>query len=51
MRVEELIEELEKQYPDTVMDVKDRDDLIKRQAQVEMIEHIRLIITPPKRKK
>jgi len=51
MRVEDLIEELETQYPDTVDGLLTKEDLIERQAQIKMIAHIKLIVTPPKKKK
>lgn len=49
MRVEELLKELEKEYPNTVDSVGTAAQFEERKIQIRMIEHIRLIVTPPKK--
>ena len=53
MRVEDLLEELDKQYPDSALALqalteRERNEYI---AKLELIAHIRLIVTPPKKRK
>jgi len=48
MRVEDVVEELKKQYPDTVEGLMTKEELIERQTQVKMVKHIELMIKPKK---
>ena len=41
--LKEIIENLEKQYPNDVMDIKTESELIARKAQLEVIEYIKKI--------
>ena len=50
MRPEEILEELDKQYPNSVDEIKDEEEFAKRKIQREMINHIRLMVTPQKKK-
>ena len=51
MRIEDIIDELEKQYPDTVSSIQTFEELLVAKAQQEMINHIKLMVQEPKRRK
>ncbi len=51
MRNEELLEELDKAYPNSIDGIKDKEEFEKRKIQRELINHIRLMVTPKKKDK
>ena len=51
MRIEDLIDTLETEYPNDINTIETHEDLIKAKAQQELIAHIILIATDPKQKK
>ena len=50
MRAEEILEELEKQYPDSLSGIESKEELDERKVQIKLISHIRLMVTPQKKK-
>ncbi len=50
MRAEEILDRLDKEYPDKVTDVSTTDAFLKRKIQRELIEYIRLMVTPQPKK-
>ena len=50
MRPEEILEELDKQYPDSIDEIKDEEEFAKRKVQRKLINHIRLMTTPQPKK-
>jgi len=51
MRAEDLLDILEKEYPNSLDGIETQHDLVKAKAQQEIIAYIRLLVTePPKRK-
>ena len=50
MRIEEVLEVLDTEYPDSVDGINDEKEFLKRKIQRELINHIRLIVTPTSKK-
>lgn len=49
MRAEEILDRLDKEFPDKVSDVSTTDLFLKRKIQRELIEFIRMMVTPQKK--
>jgi len=50
MRTEEILENLERDYPDTLEGIETKEQLEERKVQIKLINHIRLMVTPQKKK-
>jgi len=50
MRAEEILENLERDYPDTLEGIETKEQLEERKVQIKLINHIRLMVTPQKKK-
>jgi len=50
MRMEDVLTELDIQYPDSIDGIETKEELDERKVQRKLINHIRLMITPPKKK-
>jgi len=51
MRAEEILEELDKNYPDSIDGISSSKEFETRKIQRELINHIRLMVTPKKKDK
>ena len=50
MRTEEILENLERDYPDTLEGIETKEQLEERKVQIKLINHIRLMVTPQKKR-
>ncbi len=50
MRAEEILENLERDYPDTLEGIETKEQLEERKVQIKLINHIRLMVTPQKKR-
>ena len=50
MRMEEILAELDIQYPDSIDGIETKEELDERKVQRKLINHIRLMVTPQKKK-
>ncbi len=50
MRNEELLKELDEQYPNKIDGITTKEEFDERVIQRALINHIRLMVTPPKKK-
>jgi len=50
MRIEDVLTELDIQYPDSIEGIKTKEQLEERKVQRNIISYIRLLVTPSKKK-
>jgi len=50
MRAEEILTELDIQYPDSIQGIETKEELDERKVQRKLINHIRLMTTPQPKK-
>ncbi len=51
MRAEEILDELDKAYPNTIDGIATKEEFDERVIQRALINHIRLMVTPKKKDK
>ena len=50
MRIEEILDTLDIQYPDSIEGIKNQEEFLERKIQRKLINHIRLLVTPTSKK-
>ena len=50
MRMEDVLAELDIQYPDSLRGIETKEELNERKIQLRLINHIRMMVTPQNKK-